>query len=200
MSAYREIGMSASKNFRLPWSATREHAGTLVVEALEATTPEAYRAMWRLLLDFDLTKKVVAPGRPRTEPLAWMLTSPRAVRITRQSDNLWTRILDLPAALVGRRYQEQDRLRLRLDDDHMCPDNNGTWALDTRNGEPTCETTGENPDVVLTIRALSSLYLGGMSTHDLATAGAITPVDAHALSRLHRLFATDPEPHNSFAF
>ncbi|PZO68417.1 MAG: hypothetical protein DI634_09485 [Kocuria palustris] len=187
-------------NFRLPWSATREHAGTLVVEALEATTPEAYRAMWRLLLDFDLTKKVVAPGRPRTEPLAWMLTSPRAVRITRQSDNLWTRILDLPAALVGRRYQEQDRLRLRLDDDHMCPDNNGTWALDTRNGEPTCETTGENPDVVLTIRALSSLYLGGMSTYDLATAGAITPVDAHALSRLHRLFATDPEPHNSFAF
>ncbi|MEU3202193.1 hypothetical protein [Streptomyces sp. NPDC006996] len=40
-------------NFRLPWSATRDRAGTLVVQALEATNPVAYRALWGLLIDFD---------------------------------------------------------------------------------------------------------------------------------------------------
>ncbi|MFD0783885.1 hypothetical protein ACFQZ8_08155 [Micromonospora azadirachtae] len=47
-------------NFRLPWSPLPEHAGTLVVEALQASIPDAYRAMWMLLTDFDLTQKIVA--------------------------------------------------------------------------------------------------------------------------------------------
>jgi hypothetical protein len=31
--------------------------------------------MWQLLLDFDLTRKVVAAARPSDEPLRWMLDS-----------------------------------------------------------------------------------------------------------------------------
>lgn len=40
-------------NYRLPWGRTAHEAGTLVVDALHATTPDAYRAIWQLLLDFD---------------------------------------------------------------------------------------------------------------------------------------------------
>ncbi|WP_250400309.1 hypothetical protein [Streptomyces cellostaticus] len=87
---------------RLPWSPTADRAGTLVVEALEASNPVAYRAPWGLLIDFDPTKTVVAAGRPRDEPLRWMLRNPRAMRVTRQSDHLWARLLDVGRALPQR--------------------------------------------------------------------------------------------------
>jgi GNAT superfamily N-acetyltransferase len=63
--------------FRLPWATRLEDTGRLVVEALEAVTPDAYRALWGLLTDFDLTRTVVAPARPADEPLRWMLANPR---------------------------------------------------------------------------------------------------------------------------
>lgn len=187
-------------NFRLPWSPTEANAGTLVIEALEATRPEAYRALWRLLLDFDLTRTVVAPGRPRQEPLTWMLTNPRAVRITRQSDNMWARLLDVPTALVGRQYTIQEALVLHIADDPMCPANVGTWELDTRGDAALCSPTDRTPDAKLSIQALSSLFFGGVSAHDLAYAGHIECDEANTVDRFAQLFQIDPPPHNSFGF
>ncbi|WP_211207188.1 hypothetical protein [Stackebrandtia nassauensis] len=100
-------------NFRLPWSPTADNAGTLVVEALEASNPVAYRALWSLLTDFDLTKTIVAAGGPHDEPLRWMLTNPRTMRVTRQTDNLWARLLDVPAALTLLRRHVGARTVLR---------------------------------------------------------------------------------------
>lgn len=188
-------------NFRLPWSSTAGNAGTLVVEALEASNPVAYRALWSLLIDFDLTRTVVAPARPRDEPLRWMLTNPRAMRVTRQSDNLWARLLDVPSALTRRAYDTAGELTFTVTGDLMCPANNGTWCLRADNTAPaTCVPTDRAPDLTLTLPALSSLYLGGMSAHDLAYAGHITPHTDGATGRLARMFRTDPEPHNSFGF
>lgn len=187
-------------NFRLPWSPTEDRAGTLIVEALEATTPAAYRAMWDLLLDFDLTKTVVAPGRPRDEPLKWMLTNPRAMRATRQSDNLWARLLDVPTALGGRTYGADDVLTLRIADDAMCPRNVGSWRLKTANGDATCTATNGAADATISIPALSSLFFGGVSAHALAYAGQIVSAEPQVIDRLGRLFRTDREPHNSFGF
>ncbi|MEU4984748.1 GNAT family N-acetyltransferase [Streptomyces sp. NPDC021969] len=187
-------------NFRLPWSPTAGNAGTIVVEALEATTPAAYRALWGLLIDFDLTKTVVAPGRPRDEPLRWMLKNPRAMRVTRQADNLWARLLDVPAALAQRSYLRRDELVFTVDDDRMCPQNNGTWHLRADDGAVTCLPTDKPTDVTVALQALSSLYFGGMSAHHLAYAGHIVPHVDGALGRLSRMFRTDPEPHNSFGF
>jgi predicted acetyltransferase len=185
-------------HFRLPWSRTAEHAGTLIVEALEATTVAAYRSMWALLLDFDLTQLVVAPGRPREEPLRWMLANSRALRITRQSDNLWARILDVRSALEGRTYEAPGEITFTIEDDAMCPGNVGTWRL-AAEAANVSRTTGP-ADLVIDIQALSSLYLGGMSAHDLAQAGHIRPRADDAVGKLARMFRTDPEPHNSFGF
>ncbi|MEO3750766.1 GNAT family N-acetyltransferase [Streptomyces sp. B6B3] len=187
-------------NFRLPWSPTTDRAGTLVVEALEATNEVAYRALWGLLIDFDLTRTVVAPGRPRDEPLRWMLTNPRAMRVTRQTDNLWARLLDVPRALTQRSYLTPGELRFTIDDDQMCPANNRTWQLRADDPVVTCVPTDETADLTITLSALSSLYFGGMSAHHLAYAGHITPHTDGAIGQVGRMFRTDPEPHNSFAF
>ncbi|WP_276607241.1 sterol carrier protein domain-containing protein [Streptomyces sp. A0958] len=187
-------------NFRLPWSPTTDHAGMLVVEALEAANPVAYRALWGLLIDFDLTKAVVAAGRPRDEPLRWMLTNPRAMRITRQTDNLWARLLDVPRALTQRSYQTSGELRFTISDDQMCPANNRTWHLKADRSIATCVPTGETADLTITISALSSLYFGGMSARHLAYAGHITPHTDGAIGQLAGMLWTDCEPHNSFGF
>lgn len=187
-------------NFRLPWSSTAGNAGTLVVEALEATDPVAYRALWSLLVDFDLTRTIVAPGRPRDEPLRWMLANPRAMRITRQSDNLWARLLDVPLALTQRSYDTAGELAFSIEDDSMCPANNRTWLLRADSATATCVATDQEADLTITVPALSSLYFGGMSAHDLTYAGHITPHSDGAIGQLARLFRTDPEPHNSFGF
>ncbi|UED88624.1 GNAT family N-acetyltransferase [Streptomyces profundus] len=187
-------------NFRLPWSSTAVNAGTLVVEALEATNPTAYRALWSLLVDFDLTKTIVAPGRPRDEPLRWMLTNPRAMRVTRQSDNLWARLLDVPRALTRRSYDTAGEVTFTIDDDQMCPANNGTWLLRADGTSVTCVATDRRAELTITVQALGSLYLGGLSAHDLAYAGRVVPHADGVVARLSRLFRVDPEPHNSFAF
>jgi predicted acetyltransferase len=187
-------------NFRLPWSTTVENAGTLVVESLEATNPTAYRALWSALLDFDLTKTVVAAGRPRDEPLRWMLANPRAMRVTRQSDNLWARLLDVPSALAQRTYDTSGDLTFSIAEDRMCPANAGTWRLEAKGSTVKCDRTDERPDLTITIQALSSLYLGGMSATDLAFAGHVTPHGSDAIEALARMFRTSSEPHNSFGF
>ena len=187
-------------NFRLPWSRTAEHVGTLIVEDLEATNPSAYRALWSILLDFDLTKTVVAAGRPRDEPLIWMLTNPRAMRATRQSDNLWARLLDVPAALRRRSYGGEDSLVLHIPEDPMCPANVAKWRLDVSPDGTHCEATTETADATVTIPALSSLYFGGVSAHHLAFAGRIEAHNDKVVDRLDRLLLVQPEPHNSFVF
>jgi predicted acetyltransferase len=187
-------------NFRLPWSPRLEDTGTLIVEALQATTTDAYRGLWQLLLDFDLTKRIVAAPRPADEPLRWMLRNPRALRVTRQSDNLWVRILDVPTALEARSYDVADGITLAIDADAMCPANTGTWQLDASPDGATCTRTNAQPDATLDIQALSSLYLGGASAALLASAGRIHPHRPESVATLSRLFRVDPEPFNSFAF
>jgi len=187
-------------HLRLPWSATADHVGTLVVDALEATDPAAYRALWSLLLDWDLTRTVVAPGRPRDEPLRWMLANPRALRVTRQSDNLWVRVLDVPAALTARSYAVDDRLVLGIADDPMCPGNVGTWCLESSDGMAVCGRVPGPADLMITPEALGSAYLGGVSIHDLAYAGLVRTDEPELVDRLARMLRVDPEPHNSFGF
>lgn len=185
--------------FRIPWSATVQDAGTLVVEGIQAANPVAYRALWQLLLDFDLTRRIVAAPRPGDEPLRWMLENPRALRVTRQSDSLWIRLLDLPAALEARGYGATDSLVIKLDDDPLCPANVGTWRLAADASGAACTRTHAAADLEIDLQALGSLYLGGRSAADLAYAGRIRG-DAEAVGRLSRLFRTDPEPFNSFVF
>lgn len=186
-------------NYRLPWSPNIEDTGTLVVEGLQAATDDAYQAMWQLLLDFDLTRKIVAAPRPSDEPLRWMLDNPRAMRVTRQSDNLWIRLLDVRAALEARAYDIDGTIVLGIESDPTCPGNEGSWRLDGGPGGAACTRVTTTPELLIDLQALGSLYLGGMSASLLASAGRIQG-DRKSVSLLSRMFRTDPEPFNTFAF
>jgi predicted acetyltransferase len=129
-----------------------------------------------------------------------MLTNPRAMRVTRQTDNLWARLLDVPRALSQRSYLTPGELKFTINDDQMCRANNRTWHLRADGPVVTCVPTDETADLTIRLSALSSLYFGGMSAHHLASAGHITPHTDGAIGQLARMFWTDPEPHNSFGF
>lgn len=187
--------------YRLPWSPAISETGVLIVEGLEAVTDDAYRGLWELLLDFDLTRRVVAVTRPADEPLRWMLTDPRALRITRQTDNLWVRLLDIPAALEARRYEVDGSLVFEITEDVMCPANTGMWRLSVSGGAASCEpAAGQAPDLTADIQALGSLYLGGMSASLLASASRIRQHREGAVSMLSRLLRVDPAPFNAIGF
>jgi predicted acetyltransferase len=198
---HRDVGGSLDgvATYRLPWSPRVEETGTLVVEGLQAASEDAYRAMWQLLLDFDLTRKVVAAPRPSDEPLRWMLDNPRAMRVTRQSDSLWIRLLDVQAALAARTYDVSGTLVLGIESDPMCPGNEGFWRLDGGPDGAACTRVTTAPDLVIELQALGSLYLGGMSAALLASAGLIRG-DRGSVGLLSRMFRSDPEPFNTFVF
>ncbi|MGW5195618.1 GNAT family N-acetyltransferase [Kribbella sp. NPDC004138] len=179
--------------FRLPWSPDPALAGVLQVEAFEALTPDAYRALWALLLDFDLTKRVVAARRPVDEPLRWMLTNLRALKLTRTRDNLWLRILDVRRALQARTYAATDVLVLEVH-------GHGRWRLDAAPDGAACTATDADVDVSLTVNELGSLYLGGVRASELMYAGRVVERTAGAVSRLDALLRQDRAPHNAVGF
>jgi predicted acetyltransferase len=179
--------------FQLPWSPDPEYAGELQVEAFEALNHDAYRALWGLLLDFDLTKRVVAARRPVDEPLRWMLTNSRALRLARTRDNLWLNILDVQRALTARTYAATDSLVLEVD--------GVRWRLETSESEAACTAApGATVDVSLTVSELGSLYLGGVRPSEFRDAGRITEHTSGAVSRLDAVLRPDRAPHNAVGF
>ncbi len=187
-------------HFRTPWSADPALAGTVQVEAFEAVSSAAYGALWHLLTDLDLSRRVVAARRPGDEPLRWMLADPRAMRVTRSADNLWLRLIDVGAALAARTYPAAASLVLDVHD-AMLPENQGRWRLDAAPTGTTCQLDpSANPDVALGVDALASLYLGGVSPATLVAAGRITVLHPSTLATLSSLFAQDPAPYNVARF
>lgn len=188
-------------SYRLPWSASQAQVGTLVVEGFEATSVAAYSGLWRLLTDFDLTRRVVAAGRPFDEPLRWMLRNRRAVRVTRSADNLWMRVLDVPAALEARTYSADAALTMAVAADAMCPWNEGVWRLEASPDGATCvRVDAADPDVTLDINVLGSVYLGGVSPATLRSAGRIAEHRPGAVATMGRLLLNDPLPFNLVGF
>src|SRR2546428_11869327 len=95
--------------------------GTLFFFFNDTATTEAYTALWRHLLDVDLMARVSAEMRPVEEPLRFLLADSRQPK-TRIEDGVWLRLVDVPVALKGRRYDVDGRMLLRVRD-AGCPGN-----------------------------------------------------------------------------
>ncbi len=102
-----------------------------VLEVKEAVTdsPRALRELWRYLFEVDLVRTVKAFRVPVPNPLQHILLEPRAIGLV-ANDGLWVRLVDLPAALAGRRYATTDSLVLEVSDG-FCPWNAGRWRIET---------------------------------------------------------------------
>lgn len=155
----------------------------LKLHYLVTATDDAYAGLWRFLLEYDLVTKVTASLRPVDEPLHWMIADYRAVRSS-EEDHLWTRILDVKAALESRTFATSGRIVIAVTD--ALGFASGTWALTVDStGSAVVERTDAPADATMTAGELAALYLGGVSAELLARAGRLTG-DAGAVDALFR--------------
>ncbi len=179
------------------WYATG--AATLGVVDLQATTPGAYAGLWRHLCAQDLVGTLTWGQASVDEPLPWLLTDHRAVRVEGEKAMLWLRVLDAPALLTARRYPLEDAVVLDVADDAGLTA--GRWRLDTHDRlAPVVEPTRTEPDVVLPVSALASVVLGGVDPRVLARTGRLDEGSPGAAGRLARLLAAPSVPWNGLAF
>ena len=156
---------------------------TIDVNYLAAATDEALTALWRYLLELDLVAEVHIATRGVDEPLPHLVSDIRGARVVGEQDHLWVRILDVPAALSARRYENDGDIVLEVGDDMGFA--GGRFRMRVSGGEATIETTTASPDATLPVSSLGSVYLGHDSARHLALAGKLCG-DADALDRLFR--------------
>ena len=153
-------------------------AGTVRVRELVAATAPAGARLWRHLLDLDLMRELTCWGVATDDPLLQLLAEPRRARPL-LCDNLWVRLVELGAALSGRRYAADVDVVLDVDDAH-CPWNTGRWHLVGDRAGATCGRTDAAADLVVSPADLGAAYLGGTTLHSRAvrelTPGALGPV------------------------
>src|SRR5438445_6663341 len=170
-----------------------DHAeNELYVRDLIACTPAAYAAVWHFLLSHDLSETVRANNCRRDEPLIWMVDDPRRLQLTVR-DGLWLRLIDVPQALEGRRYNGDGMVVFEVTD-AFCPWNAGRWRLEAADGLGGCAATSDSADIVLDVADLAAVYLGGVSFTVLAQAGRAFETRRGELERADALFASLRSP------
>jgi len=176
---------------KISWEGDQPN-GTVFLESLMATTPQAYARLWRYCLDIDLTTRLQASRRALDEPLRFLLTDSRQPK-TQVIDGIWLRLVDVPAALTGRRYAVEGRLVLQVRD-AFCPWNDRQIELVAGPGGAECRPVGGSPDLSLDAADLGALYLGGNRFSTLAAAGRVAERQPGAIARADALFANPRAP------
>ncbi|MFI6303430.1 GNAT family N-acetyltransferase [Amycolatopsis thailandensis] len=166
-----------------------ERGAILDIRELDAATPRAWAGLWRFLLSVDLVSAVTGRARPVDEPIAELLTDPRAVNTVEVMDDLWLRLVDVLAALRARTYGTAEPVVLEVLDKQL-PDNNGRYVV----GSGGVERTTAGADLRLDVATLSSLYLGHGLFADLALSGRVEVLDESAVDRADTLFHTARAP------
>jgi predicted acetyltransferase len=164
----------------------------------EAATDDATRDLWCYLTGIDLVDRIELSG-PVDEPVNWLLADARALRTTEILDHLWLKLLDVPAALAGRRYTVSGELVLEVVDDTEVSVA-GRYRLSAEEDHAAAEPTTATPDLTLAQTALASAYLGGVSLRSQRIAGTVTEHTPGALQRADAMFATALAPYNATGF
>jgi predicted acetyltransferase len=169
------------------WDEGSTVAELRVLEAL-AATPTAERDLWGYLLSIDWKATVRASLLPPDHALFLLLATPRRLRY-RMGDGLWVRLVDVGAALSGRQYASDASVVFEVHDE-FCPWNDGRWKLESG----AAERTDAEADIALSMQALGSAYLGGVSFASLARAGRAEELKGGALMRADAMFRWDRHP------
>ena len=175
-----EVTGYAAYRVKGSWTEHGEPDGTLTVEEVRGATPQAYAALWRVLLSVDLVRTLRAPLLSPDDALVHLLDDARALH-RKPFDALWVRLVDVGRALAARRYPAPIDLVLEVRDD-FCPWNAGRWRLSGHPAGAYCGRTDRDPDLILGIEELSAVYLGGVSLAALQAAGRVTEVSPGAVT------------------
>lgn len=167
--------------------------GTASVAEAVALDASAARALWGVLVDFDLTVETSTYILPTDDAVTRLLVNPRAAQ-PRVVDNVWVRLVDVAAALAGRQYATDVDVTLAVADSRI-PENAGTYRLRARAfGEATCAPVAESADISLDVRELGAAYLGGASLVSLAAGGLVTEHTPGALAAAATAFGWPVAP------
>lgn len=165
------------------------------VRDLVASTPDAEAALWSFLLELDLITGVRMPHVPLDSPVPWMLSDHRQFRTESVRDGLWVRPIDTAQLLASRTYGATGELVVRAVDPFLhLEESEGTFRLSVDTGGASCERTGRDADLSMTVDALGAILLGGVAPSVLARAGRVTPTDAHALILADAMFRAEHQP------
>ncbi len=172
----------------------------LTVRELIAVDPAASAMLWADLLSRDLTSEFHVGRRPVDDPLLYQLADPRRAR-SQLNDGLWVRIIDVPAALAGRRYSCPVDMVIEVRDD-LLPSNVGRWRLTTTGDGPgdgsglaaSCVPATSAADLALDVTELGAAYLGGTRLGALAGAGLVAELRPGAVRQLSAAMSWDPAP------
>jgi predicted acetyltransferase len=168
---------------------------TMKVVDLVAATPSAYLELWRYLGSLDLVQLVTWDGARRDDPLPWALRDRRSYQVKGTDDVLWIRLLDVVEALSRRSFRGSGRLVLEVSDDLGLV--GGSYVLTVVDGvaEVVQVDAATAPDASLSVNALGSLFLGGVTASSLSAAGALTARSEDAVDLLDELFGRPEEPY-----
>ncbi|MCT7661829.1 enhanced intracellular survival protein Eis [Mycobacterium deserti] len=167
------------------------------VAELRAVTRDAHVALSRALVGLDLMKSIRFGTHP-ADPLPYLLTDSRQARVTHRQDDLWLRIMNIPAALEARAYRAELSTVIEVTDDFRS--DGGRFALQIHDGRARCTPTDAAADVRMGQDVLGSLYLGAHRPSAFAAADRLRSNDSEVLAGLDAAFATDVPAELGFGF
>lgn len=149
---------------------------TIRVSDLVALTPVAHLRLWRFLADLDLSDTVSWDRAPLDDPISWALVDPFLVRVTKLTDALWVRVLDVRTALEARPWGRDGEVVVEIADPlgHIA----GRIRVVTRDGAAEVRPSDADAEVTMDAETLGALYLGGVRAETLQRAGRLSGSDA----------------------
>lgn len=158
----------------------------LAVRDMVALTQGAARRIWTLFADHRSSSDTVTWVGPPNEPKMHALAEFGASIARWQGWML--RLVDVPAALAGRRYPANLRMTVHLEVmDPTLGWNDGRFVMQLSKGTAKVDPGGDGK-VRITVNALASLFSGYLSPWDLKRLGTIDGPD-DSLAQLAQAFA-----------
>ena len=172
--------------------------GIVRVNKLMATDPAAEAALWRYLIDFELSGQVDVWNLPVDSPISHWLDQPRHHK-RQVGDALYLKFMDLPTAFATRTFSEPLDFVADVTDESS-PWNAGRWRIEGDESGARCTRSKDSPDIELTSSRLASVFLGGTDLGELALAGLVGEQSKGAVKHVARGLNHSPAPWSPFVF
>jgi len=166
-------------------------AAEVIIDEIDANNAAARAALWRFVLDLDLVRTFSVDSAP-DEPLRYLVSDLRSVKADVQ-DGTYARLVDVPRALAARRYLSELDVIIRVED-ALLSGNTGSIRLEGGTDGAEVTRSRRRPDLIMDVRELSAIYLGGTPLQALARAGLVTERTKGAVAAAAAAFGWSQPP------
>jgi predicted acetyltransferase len=169
-----------------------ESGAEVIIDELDAASGATRAALWRFVLDLDLVRTFTRHGAPVDEAVRYLVSDLHSIKAELQ-DGTCARLVDVPRALEARRYLTDLEVTIRVEDP-LLRQNTGTFQLAGGPDGASVTKSRGRPDLVMNVRDLGAIYLGGTSLAALVRAGIVTERTEGAAAAAGAAFAWSQPP------